>query len=45
MAAVYRQDVLSLSIAPSVRQKLKAAGFNNVVDVARLGPVELAAGE
>ena len=41
---MYRQDVLTLPLAPSVRQKLKAAGFNTVVDVSRVGPVDLAAG-
>ena len=45
MAAVYRQDILTLPVAPSVRQKLKAAGFNTVVDLGCLGPVDLAAGE
>lgn len=44
--AAYRQDVLSLPLAPSVRQKLKAAGFATTKDISSvLGPVELATGD
>ena len=43
--AAYRQDVLSLPLAPSVRQKLKAAGFATTKDISSVvGPVQLATG-
>ena len=43
--AAYRRDVLSLPLAPSVRQKLKAAGFDTARELSNVGgAVELATG-
>lgn len=41
--SVPRQEVISLPLAPSVRQRLLAAGFRTVADLAGVRPLDLAA--
>ena len=44
MFAAPRQEVASLPLNPSVRNKLLCAGFRTTGDLEGIGPVDLAAG-
>lgn len=42
--AAPRQEVITLPLAPSLRQSLLAAGFRTVADLYGVGPVDLSSG-
>ena len=44
MFAAPRQEVASLPLNPSIRNKLLCAGFRTTGDLEGIGPVDLAAG-
>jgi hypothetical protein len=41
---IHRREIISLPLAPSLRQKLIASGFHTVADLDGVGPVDLSTG-